>query len=917
MAEAIARCDASDVIEAFSAGLAPLGFVAEMTTQTLIKNGYWVRGLKSKGIRPQVWNQAAIVINMSGWQRELTFSDCSKVEDWEIEDPYGAVPEVYQEVFEKILKRVEELAERCRRKQQAALIADQQEALAAVDLHTRNRSAPGAASPVAVAVAVEKLIQPRNLSPEAQKTFPNAPPNVNTEPTKPQTRVISGDLDREDSPSRILTPRAHLRKRVIPSSYIDLGKSNGGILLNVSEGGFSLAAALPLADTHFSCMRFQLPDCSGWIEARGQIAWRSESRRKAGVRFVELSEEAQQQIKNWISPQVSEAEANPERQASPVLLNQEDASREVDLNPAKSFNLEAARPRATSEQLIQTMNISTEFQTSLDKILDVNTELTMPQRQLISGALEREGGPRPISNRRIHFRKRVDPPSYISLERGNVGIVLNVSEGGLSLAVATALSDAHFLNMRFQIPYCSGWIEAKGQIAWKSESGMEAGVRFVELSEEARGQIRKWIRSKASPSRLQKQLEKIRRAQNLRVARVILGSRGRDEVAQEDWPAEPLLPDPVYSPQEVKAPVTAPRAPKPVGITPAKGVLKARLGARNRRRNIGALGQNWRRIGTVAGLTVLTAFTAGWIARNLNAGKKITLAVARQTRVTTGPSRSETPPLERRIAEAPTHGLEKRDLQPQRGKSLPADKHQNSDTRPRNLPRQVRSGEHSSLPGTVNHPKLPREKAGPVQRTNEPTLAAANVSSPPVQTAAQPQHVESLPAPPPQPEANIASAVSSDPGPSKDAPPLEPKKHESSPSSPKLPERPANLTGLVAIHTDPYPSLRVPMERNSKKSSQGKSLQFGHLVSRVEPAYPEEAKQRGIEGTVKLHAIFGRDGAVESVSSISGPPVLAAAAMNAVRTWHYSQTLLDNKSIEIEEDISVEFRLSNSAAARN
>jgi hypothetical protein len=42
-----------------------------------------------------------------------------------------------------------------------------------------------------------------------------------------------------------------------------------------------------------------------------------------------------------------------------------------------------------------------------------------------------------------------------------------------------------------------------------------------------------------------------------------------------------------------------------------------------------------------------------------------------------------------------------------------------------------------------------------------------------------------------------------------------------------------------------------------------------------------------------------------------------AAAMNAVRGWHYSQTLLDNKSIEIEEDISVEFRLSNSAAARN
>jgi TonB family protein len=181
--------------------------------------------------------------------------------------------------------------------------------------------------------------------------------------------------------------------------------------------------------------------------------------------------------------------------------------------------------------------------------------------------------------------------------------------------------------------------------------------------------------------------------------------------------------------------------------------------------------------------------------------------------------------------------------------------------------------------------------------TKEPTLAAASLNTRPVYTA-KPQHVGSLPVPPPQLEANIAAGASSVPGLAKVASPVEPKKKESLPSSPKLPESPANLPGLVAIHTDPYPSLRIPNGRSSKKSSQGKSLQFGRLVSRVEPAYPEEAKQRGIEGTVKLHAIFGRDGAVESLSSISGPPALVAAAMNAVRGWHYSRTLLDNKSIE-------------------
>jgi hypothetical protein len=41
------------------------------------------------------------------------------------------------------------------------------------------------------------------------------------------------------------------------------------------------------------------------------------------------------------------------------------------------------------------------------------------------------------------------------------------------------------------------------------------------------------------------------------------------------------------------------------------------------------------------------------------------------------------------------------------------------------------------------------------------------------------------------------------------------------------------------------------------------------------------------------------------------------AATNAVREWHYSQTILDSQSIEIEEDITVMFRLSNSAVTKN
>lgn len=116
MAEAIAWRDASEIIEASSAGLAPLGFVAEMTTQTLLRNGYAVKGLASKPISPEAWESADIVINMSGRARAFAFRNFrghTKVEDWEIQDPYGD-SEKYQGTYETVQRRVLELARRLR-----------------------------------------------------------------------------------------------------------------------------------------------------------------------------------------------------------------------------------------------------------------------------------------------------------------------------------------------------------------------------------------------------------------------------------------------------------------------------------------------------------------------------------------------------------------------------------------------------------------------------------------------------------------------------------------------------------------------------------------------------------------------------------------------------------------------------------
>lgn len=116
MAESIALRDAADLIETASAGLNALGVVQKQTLQTLQANGYPTDGLYSKPILNDAWAEADLVINMSGYPRERAFArgDWHKVEDWDVEDPYGFDAAAYQRTFEDIRNRIDALIARLR-----------------------------------------------------------------------------------------------------------------------------------------------------------------------------------------------------------------------------------------------------------------------------------------------------------------------------------------------------------------------------------------------------------------------------------------------------------------------------------------------------------------------------------------------------------------------------------------------------------------------------------------------------------------------------------------------------------------------------------------------------------------------------------------------------------------------------------
>lgn len=71
----------------------------------------------------------------------------------------------------------------------------------------------------------------------------------------------------------------------------------------------------------------------------------------------------------------------------------------------------------------------------------------------------------------------------------------------------------------------------------------------------------------------------------------------------------------------------------------------------------------------------------------------------------------------------------------------------------------------------------------------------------------------------------------------------------------------------------------------TKRIPIGGSVEAASLLNKVTPEYPVIARTARISGTIELHAIIATDGSVKEVRYVSGPPLLMAAAMEAVKQW--------------------------------
>lgn len=112
------------------------------------------------------------------------------------------------------------------------------------------------------------------------------------------------------------------------------------------------------------------------------------------------------------------------------------------------------------------------------------------------------------------------------------------------------------------------------------------------------------------------------------------------------------------------------------------------------------------------------------------------------------------------------------------------------------------------------------------------------------------------------------------------------------------------VSGATRAHILAPPPPRKPAPR------QGGKVELPKLIKSVAPVYPSLATANHIEGNVKIQAQIDASGRVTSTKVISGPILLRAAAMNAVRQWKYSPAMLDGKPIAAQYAVTVSFRLN-------
>jgi protein TonB len=110
---------------------------------------------------------------------------------------------------------------------------------------------------------------------------------------------------------------------------------------------------------------------------------------------------------------------------------------------------------------------------------------------------------------------------------------------------------------------------------------------------------------------------------------------------------------------------------------------------------------------------------------------------------------------------------------------------------------------------------------------------------------------------------------------------------------------------MGGIGNAPAPVVKVAPPKGPARVSSG--VVAGLKVSGSNPVYPPIARAAHVSGSVVLHAIISKAGSIQNLQVISGPEMLRASALDAVKTWRYKPYVLNGEPTEVETTVTVNF----------
>jgi len=152
--------------------------------------------------------------------------------------------------------------------------------------------------------------------------------------------------------------RFHARRKMEGLIYVDLGPDNGGILIDLGEGGLSFQSVVPVSLDQAVLLKFKVPGEADSVEGCAEVAWLNESGKGGGLRFVELSENARAQIRGWSGElEAPEPGAYHGGNGAETKIAKQSADQESSVDVREvSAGLEAPRPEDTAAEISESFS---------------------------------------------------------------------------------------------------------------------------------------------------------------------------------------------------------------------------------------------------------------------------------------------------------------------------------------------------------------------------------------------------------------------------------------------------------------------------------------------------------------------------------------------------------------------------------